>query len=74
MAHIKKGDTVYILTGSDKGKKGVVIAICSKKDTVKVQGIALKTRHIKPRRSGDKGSIRTEEGFIHISNVMPVAQ
>ncbi len=74
MAHIKKGDTVYILTGKDKGKKGVVIAVLPKNDTVKVQGIALKTRHIKPRRSGDKGSIKTEECYIHISNVMPSAQ
>jgi large subunit ribosomal protein L24 len=74
MAHIKKGDTVYILTGSDKGKKGTVLDLCFKKDTVKVQGVALKTRHIKPRRSGDKGSIRTEESYIHISNVIRVAQ
>lgn len=73
-SHIKKGDLVYVLTGKDCGKKGIVIAILPKKDKVIVKGVALVTRHVKARKQGEISGIKREERFIHISNVMPVKE
>ncbi len=71
-SRIKKGDQVYVLTGKDRGKKGIVIAILPKKDKVIVKDVALVTRHVKARKQGETSGIKREERFIHISNVMPV--
>ena len=71
-AHIKKDAMVIVLTGRDKGKKGRVIAVFPKKDKVKVEGVAIQTKHVKARRAGEASGIRKEEGFVHISNVKPV--
>ena len=67
---IKKGDFVVIITGSDKGKKGKVIEIFSKKGKVKVGGARIVTKHVKPRSEGQKGGIMKEEALIDLSNVM----
>ena len=72
VARIKKNDTVYVLSGRDKGKKGVVIEVNPKKGKILVEGVALATRHVKPRRQGEQGGIKKEESFIPVSNVMPV--
>lgn len=72
MARIKKNDTVIVLSGRDSGKKGVVVKVDSKKEQVLVSGVALATRHVKPRRAGERGSIKKEESFIGLSKVMPV--
>jgi len=69
---IKKNDLVVILTGKDRGKKGRIIEIMRKKDKVKVEGVAVVTKHVKARRAGETSGIRKEESFVHISNVMPV--
>lgn len=69
---IKKNDTVIVITGSDKGKKGTVIDILPKKGKVKVQGVAIVSRHAKARRQGDKSKIRKQESFIDVSNVRKV--
>ena len=74
MMRIKKNDTVFVLTGKDKGKRGTVIDIIPDKNLVKVKGIALVTKHIKARRQGEVSAIKKEEGYIHISNVMLVSQ
>ncbi len=71
---IKKGDQVFVLTGKDRGKKGVVIAILPKKGKVMVKGVALAVRHVKAKRQGETAGIKREERFIHISNVMPVKE
>lgn len=71
---IKKGDQVFVLTGKDRGKKGVVIAILPKKGKVMVKGVALAVRHVKAKRQGETSGIKREERFIHISNVMPVKE
>jgi large subunit ribosomal protein L24 len=55
---IKKGDTVQVITGKDKGKTG------------EVQGVNLRTRHVKPTQEGETGRIVTEEASLHASNVM----
>ena len=72
VARIKMNDTVAVISGKDKGKKGAVIAILSKKGKVLVKNVAIVTKHVKPTKKGEVGSIRKEESFIHISNVMPI--
>ena len=66
---IKKNDTVVVIAGDDCGKTGSVIDICRKKGRVKVQNIALVTRHAKARRPGEKSAIRHQERWIDVSNV-----
>lgn len=70
MERIKKNDTVVVITGKDKGKTGPVIEIDRTLNKVKVKGVAVVTRHKRPRRQGEKGGILQEESFIHASNVM----
>lgn len=72
MARVKKNDTVIVLTGKDRDKKGTVIALDLKKGKVMVKGIAIATRHAKARKQGEASEIKKEEGFINITNVMPV--
>lgn len=67
---IKKGDSVYVLTGKDRGKKGVVIAILPKKGKVMVKDVAIVTRHVKAKKQGEISGIKREEQYIDISNVM----
>lgn len=72
MARIKKNDLVHVISGKNKGKRGEVIEVLPEKGKVKVKGIAIQTRHLKPRQKGGTGSIKAEESFIDLSNVMPV--
>jgi len=67
---IKKGDLVKVIAGKDKGKEGKVVAIDHKKNTVIVEGANMLTKHTKPSVQNQQGGIVTEEGPIHISNVM----
>ncbi len=68
--HVKKGDTVQIISGRDKGKVGEIIRTLPKLSKVVVKGVNLITKHIKPQREGEKGQISTFEAPIHSSNVM----
>jgi large subunit ribosomal protein L24 len=71
---IKKGDTVKVIAGTDKGAKGKVIKVLRDSDRVIVEGVNLVKRHTKVLqqggRSGNTGGIITQEAPIHISNVM----
>ncbi len=67
---IKKGDSVVVITGDDKGKKGKIIELSTKKGKVKVEGINIVTKHVKPRGQGKRSGIIQEEAFVDISNVM----
>lgn len=67
--NVKKGDTVLVLTGKDKGKKGKILMSFPSKDKVLVEGINLKKKAQKPRKSGEKGQIVEVATPIHISNV-----
>ena len=71
VARIKRNDIVQVISGKDKGKKGPVIKTLSKKNKVLIKDVAMVTRHVKPR-GNEKGGIKKEEGYINISNVMPV--
>ncbi len=70
---IKKGDTVRIIAGADKGSEGKVIAVNHKKNTVLVEGANMITKHTKPSMANQNGGIVHQEGPIHISNVMYVS-
>jgi large subunit ribosomal protein L24 len=68
--HVKKGDTVQIITGKDKGKVGEILRTYPQLSKVVVQGVNVKTKHVKPQQEGESGKITTFEGPIHSSNVM----
>jgi len=67
---IRKGDTVQVITGKDKGKTGEVLRTLPVQNRVVVQGVNLRTRHVKPQQEGESGRIVTEEASLHASNVM----
>jgi len=67
---IRKGDTVQVINGKDKGKTGEVLKTLPLENRVVVQGINLRTRHMKPSQEGESGRIVTEEASLHASNVM----
>jgi large subunit ribosomal protein L24 len=74
--NIKKGDTVKVIAGADKGKQGKVIAVLRDADRVIVEGVNLVKRHTKVMqqggRAGNTGGIITQEAAVHVSNVMLV--
>ena len=67
---IKKGDTVQIINGKDKGKTGEVLRTIPIENRLVVKGINIRTRHVKPTQDGEGGRIVTEEASLHASNVM----
>jgi large subunit ribosomal protein L24 len=71
---IKKGDTVKVIAGKDKGKEGKVTAVDVKNGTVTVEGVNMHTKHTKPSAKNQNGGIITQEGPIHVSNVMLVVK
>ena len=70
--NIKKDDTVVVITGKDKGKKGKVLVAYPKTGRIVVQNVAMVTRHTKPRQQGQPGGRIEKEGTIEVSNVMLV--
>ena len=67
--HIKKGDTVYINTGEDKGKTGRVLQVIVSKNRAIVEGINMISKHSKPNAQNPQGGIEKKEASIHISNL-----
>ena len=72
--HVKKGDTVQIISGRDKGKVGEILRTFPKTSKVIVEGVNVKTKHVKPQQEGESGQINTFEGPIHSSNVMAYSE
>lgn len=70
--HVKKEDTVIVITGKDKGKKGRVIAAYPRENRVLVEGVNMVKKHAKPSPSNPQGGILNQEAPIHASNVMLV--
>jgi large subunit ribosomal protein L24 len=66
---VKKGDTVYVRAGDNKGKTGRVLHVDIKKNKVVVEGVNLKKRHQRPTQKNQKGGIISLEAPIHLSNV-----
>ena len=67
--NIKKGDTVYVNAGNDKGKTGKVLEVLRDKDRVIVEGVNMVSKHTKPNSKAPQGGILKQEAGIHISNV-----
>ena len=67
--NIKKGDTVYVNAGNDKGKTGKVLEVLRDKNRVIVEGVNMVSKHTKPNPKNPQGGIVKQEAGIHISNV-----
>ena len=70
--NVKKNDTVVVLSGKDKGKKGKVLSVDPESRKVIVEGINVASRHQKPRKQGEEGGIIKKETPIYASKVMTV--
>jgi len=69
MAHVRRGDNVAVISGKEKGKRGKVLRVLTKKDRVVVERLMMVKRHTKPSQKVPQGGIVEKEGSIHISNV-----
>jgi large subunit ribosomal protein L24 len=70
--HIKKGDTVFVNAGENKGRQGRVLEIIRKTDRAIVEGINLVSKHTKPNAKSPQGGIIKKEAPVHVSNLMLV--
>lgn len=68
--HVKKGDTVQVISGKDKGKVGEILKVLPKVSKVVVKEVNVITKHLKPQQEGESGKIVNFEAPIHSSNVM----
>ena len=70
MDRVRKGDTVVVISGKEKGKRGKVLRVDKVKSRVVVERLQMVKRHTKPTQQNAQGGIIEKEGTIHISNVM----
>jgi len=66
---IRKGDTVQVIAGKDKGKTGTILTVMPKKEMVIIEGVNVVKKHQKPQRRGSQGQIIEKSLPIHVSNV-----
>ncbi len=71
-AHVRKGDSVMVTSGDDKGRVGEVLSVDPKNSQVVVKGINLQTKHLKKTQQAPQGGVIQREAPIHISKVSPV--
>ena len=69
-ARIRKGDTVVVISGAGKGRRGEVLRVFPRADRALVQGLNVATKHTKPKGMANPGGIVEEEAAIHLSNLM----
>ena len=69
--NIRKNDTVVVITGKYKGRRGRVLRVYPEKERVLVEGVNMIKRHTRPSNTNQKGGIVEREAPIHVSNVMP---
>ena len=72
--HVKKGDTVLVLSGNDKGKRGKVMSVDPKAQRAIVEGVRIISKHTRPNAEHPQGGIIKQEAPIHISNLMVVGK
>ena len=70
--HVKKGDTVLVISGNDKGKQGKVMSVDVKSNRAIVEGVRIMSKHTRPNAEHPQGGIIKQEAPIHISNLMVV--
>ena len=68
--HVKRGDQVVVIAGSQKGKSGKVLEILAAKQRARVEGLAMIKKHLKKSEKHPQGKISELEGSIHLSNLM----
>lgn len=69
-SHLKRGDTVVVLSGSQRGKEGKILEVLSDKGRARVEGLAMIKRHTRKSEQAPQGAIIEREGSIHLSNLM----
>ncbi len=69
---VKKGDTIKIITGKDKGKTGKLLKVLPKKNKVLIEGLNLYKKHVRPKREGEKGEIVLVPRPIDVSSILLV--
>jgi large subunit ribosomal protein L24 len=67
--HVKRGEEVVVIAGSQKGKSGKVLELLGAKQRARVEGVALVKRHLKKSQENPNGAIVEREGSVHISNL-----
>ncbi len=72
-AHVKRGDEVVVISGTERGKRGKVIRVLADKQRVIVEGVKMIKRHTRKNQQHPQGAIVEREGTVHISNVMLAA-
>lgn len=72
--HVKKGDTIIVIAGKDKGKVSTVEEVFTKTGKVMVKDVNVKVKHVKPTQESDSGQIKEMEFPIHHSNIMHYSQ
>ncbi len=70
--HVKTGDTVIVLSGKERGKKGKILAVSPKEGKVIIEGINMVSKHVKPRKMGEQGGIIKAEGAMYACKVQVV--
>jgi large subunit ribosomal protein L24 len=68
--HVKKGEEVVVIAGTERGKRGKIIEVLRNKDRVIVEGVKMIKRHMRKSQAHPQGAIVEREGTVHISNVM----
>ena len=68
--HVKRGDEVVVIAGTERGKRGKVISVLTGKERVIVEGLKMIKKHTRKNQQNPQGAIIEREGSIHISNVM----
>lgn len=68
--HVKRGDQVVVIAGSQKGKAGKILEILPAKSRARVEGVAMIKRHMKKSQEHPQGTIIEREGSVHVSNLM----
>ena len=69
-AHVKKGDEVVVIAGTEKGKRGKIIEVMRAKQRAIVEGVKLIKKHTKKSQQNPQGTIVEREGTVHLSNLM----
>ncbi len=72
MERIRKGDTVVVIAGKNKGQRGKVLRVVAKTNRVVIERVQMIKKHMKPSQKSPQGGIVEKEGSIHLSNVMLV--
>jgi large subunit ribosomal protein L24 len=71
--HVKRGDEVVVIAGSEKGKRGKILQVHTKSERATIEGLNMIKRHVKRSQAQPQGAIVEREGTIHVSNLMLAA-